>query len=792
MRPTLSHLSLLSQLPVDSVRNVTSVERRGLEGIAMGAVRPSVFGEDTMKLRNKIFAVVAATGLMLVGWAVPAAHAVEQNWQYDAPQCSSLTVTYPDGVSGNDANVKINGVGADDGKSVTLNFQDATGFSGTHAFDFESHSQWPGWDEWAVVWVQVDGTNYHWGENGEKPVTCGEPAPEPETYTVCSPIEKRGKITGWEPLEVSEPQLKVWPYADWDHNSSDGNCVKDVFVCWKINASDFPLNADGLPYANEKVFNPPQSFVQQVNGNAGFASLVDCYDYVAECGTTVFFQLDHYKLHNYSGYTLLEKLKREGLGWGGTPTTGGPGDAAIGHRHLFIKVDGECEPPPVDICVWDTETHQGVKTSIPANEFDSQVHVPWDEELKGDACAPPTVIICAEGANGWYGETLFDYQLPDEYDEWTGNPEDCFITPPNIDGSLVVGACVDGVPYFDYTIRLTDPDDQVAPGDKQTAIITFLHPSDASLNHAIEVDLTGGPNEWTGQELWPGAGVSPAAWPGWEQASDGTYTSVGDANFGWTRDGVDVKIELNPELVLTQVMYPDASPECDTPPPTDICVWDGTSASKVTIYGPVPEDATPWDDELANGGCDVPEPASLAGSLLNSICVADSPWMFYNINLHNPDGVPIAGVGPGESPTAKISFLNPNGADFVISDLAIGSGYFLWPGAKVEPAPGLTDADIDPTDPSTFVPTNWPGWYQDEAGNWFEHTDPQDDFGWTRNSVDVRIDVNPSTTFTVNYPPPSPVCAARPPEEFTIVAGAPPLPEAAPAVAVTAVATFAG
>ncbi len=69
---------------------------------------------------------------------------------------------------------------------------------------------------------------------------------------------------------------------------------------------------------------------------------------------------------------------------------------------------------------------------------------------------------------------------------------------------------------------------------------------------------------------------------------------------------------------------------------------------------------------------------------------------------------------------------------------------FLYPGASV-------DANGNPTD--------WPGWLFD-GDEWV--TDPSD--ARLREGLTVVVDVNPTATGTVAYPPATPACAADPPQ----------------------------
>ncbi|WP_166845258.1 LPXTG cell wall anchor domain-containing protein [Isoptericola sp. BMS4] len=116
---------------------------------------------------------------------------------YPAPVCEGgVTVTYPEGSQGqgwNHVNVTVENLESDE--EVTLNFHnDADDWSGVVSFDATTHADWPGWEHYAYTWVQVAGTDLHWGETGEEPVVCGEKPEEPGTPE--------------EPEEPTEPTLE--------------------------------------------------------------------------------------------------------------------------------------------------------------------------------------------------------------------------------------------------------------------------------------------------------------------------------------------------------------------------------------------------------------------------------------------------------------------------------------------------------------------------------------------------------------------------------------------------------
>jgi LPXTG-motif cell wall-anchored protein len=88
--------------------------------------------------------------------------------------------------------------------------------------------------------------------------------------------------------------------------------------------------------------------------------------------------------------------------------------------------------------------------------------------------------------------------------------------------------------------------------------------------------------------------------------------------------------------------------------------------------------------------------------------------------------------------TATITFINPTGADIVLTNQPL-SGTLLWPGATV-------DADGNATD--------WPGWTQLASGEWIEG----DSFDWARPNLAMQFAVNPVTDAVVVYPATKPAC----------------------------------
>ena len=85
------------------------------------------------------------------------------NWTYDDPTCDGVTVDYPSDIpegQANDVNVRVE----TDHGTQTLNFHNNEGtWSGLQDFNLVDHPQWDaGTKAYAITWVQVGGTNYHW------------------------------------------------------------------------------------------------------------------------------------------------------------------------------------------------------------------------------------------------------------------------------------------------------------------------------------------------------------------------------------------------------------------------------------------------------------------------------------------------------------------------------------------------------------------------------------------------------------------------------------------------------
>ncbi|WP_370618169.1 hypothetical protein [Mumia sp. Pv 4-285] len=251
-------------------------------------------------------------------------------------------------------------------------------------------------------------------------------------------------------------------------------------------------------------------------------------------------------------------------------------------------------------------------------------------------------------------------------------------------------------------------------------------------------------------ECGPGNGT-------WEYTDTEAYTYTETVN----EDGsITVTATPNegyefPEGTVTEWTETDSNEACviDAPPPvwTDSCETVGSWAvppngehyryevtavpggsQTVTLivdegYTLPPGSVMTWTETEDAGDCDL-----LPGDI-ESQCVSAVPYLSYGVTL--PPGFQDPGANP-----VTITFVNPDGEDYVVSGLPL-SGQLLWPGA------------------SATEPLMWPGWELLPDGTYVE-TDGN--FAWTRQGITVRFDVNPTYSTTVAYPSETSSCANPP------------------------------
>lgn len=252
-------------------------------------------------------------------------------------------------------------------------------------------------------------------------------------------------------------------------------------------------------------------------------------------------------------------------------------------------------PVPVEVCGADA----------------SDIILPADtEDVTYLTTEQGVLAVPADGRT--FGDDLAGYTRTDGGDvifpiaELVPSAEDCALIPGDI-GAV----CVGDTPYLEYGVALPEG---VEVDDETPLTITFLHPEGGEDFVATDQPLEG-------SLLWPGASdTAPQQWPGWEQQDDGSYVET-DGNYAWTRDGVQVLFEVNPEY-STVVDYPPASSECANP---------------VGVGGPdveaIADDAAavPPADEAAAEAAELPQTGATVGvfAAIAALLVAGGGVLFW-------------------------------------------------------------------------------------------------------------------------------------------------------------------
>ncbi|MES1171576.1 MAG: Ig-like domain-containing protein, partial [Actinomycetota bacterium] len=242
--------------------------------------------------------------------------------------------------------------------------------------------------------------------------------------------------------------------------------------------------------------------------------------------------------------------------------------------------------PPLPTAAHDDATTTGgtpitvsATNGVLANDTGTDITVVDYEQpdpAQGHLTLNPDGSFTFTPVQGWHGTVTVGYTIEDENGNQVSATLTIVVGPdlPLVVDTEPYGACVADVPYLRWNLSLPAgfPDQGATP-----VTITFINPD------GDDYVVTGLPLQ--GEMLWPGASATaPKQWPGWKQLDDGTYVES-DGNFAWTRDGVQVKFSVNPEITTT-IGYPPATPTCATAPET----------------APEPED--PPTDSLSHTGAD--------------------------------------------------------------------------------------------------------------------------------------------------------------------------------------------
>ncbi|MDF0514837.1 hypothetical protein PX701_14490 [Agromyces sp. H3Y2-19a] len=221
----------------------------------------------------------------------------------------------------------------------------------------------------------------------------------------------------------------------------------------------------------------------------------------------------------------------------------------------------------------------------------------------------------------------------------------------------------------------------------------------------------------------------------------------------WTFVFTNEPCAEQPEVVTIEI-GPRSVDACGTandghylPEDTDAITWNVTSVEPgvVTVtatanpgYVFAEGVQTSWTFTYTDEPCR----ATLEGSVATGVCEANAPWIFFTVQLDDPDGtvqnraVQLVLSDGTNTETLELGELDEDGTL---------EGRTLWPGASVD-----DEGNAD----------GWPGWEQLEDGTWAE-TDGN--FAWTRDLTSATLVVNPELSVALSYPPATPDCVAAPP-----------------------------
>lgn len=247
-------------------------------------------------------------------------------------------------------------------------------------------------------------------------------------------------------------------------------------------------------------------------------------------------------------------------------------------------------------------------------------------------------------------------------------------------------------------------------------------------------------NEWL--TLYPDANVKAIGYSlGSGVLGDGLLNRISLGCVDYTFNALAPPAETRQTVVTTE---PDCTTQTTTTTTTNYetpYIWDSETGTFVPGEEHQVGDAVVTTNETNSEQCATP---TLEGTVASGVCIANAPWINYDVNVTNPDGVPLSGHDVTLTMTdGTNTTIIPLGT--IVGENGEITGKVLWPGASVA-ADGVT-------------PTGWPGWTQDADGTWVTTTG---NFAWTRTITEATIEVNPSLVVSLSYPPATPDCDANP------------------------------
>ncbi|WP_278236373.1 LPXTG cell wall anchor domain-containing protein [Isoptericola sp. AK164] len=699
------------------------------------------------------------------------------NWEYPAPTCEgTLTVTYPDDIpegQANDVNVKVKNLDTDEVVTINIHNDEGT-WTGEQVFDPTSEPEWPGWESWAFVWTQVAGTNYHW--KGHVEVGCDEPV-EPSfeaeaTPAVCVDGETEGGSFTYTVTVGSEHGTRNFQVKDLGDGTggtaetyyrADGTigAPGEIVTFATIEAgATATLSLDDLPPGDYRVVSDGSRKVKkQYKWDFTIEAPEDCGP-TEEISPTV-------------QVTQAQCLPQPQVVKGQTLA---PASIAVtGVSSASVTVTGPTGT------VEDLDDLVPGSYTITVTPAEGQVFGSLgDGWIVEDGVASLEVEI-VEVADCWE-HVVVTPPAPEYVDQCGTESDDVLLPEDSLEGSWKLGSKVDMgdgttrwrvvfTPAEGYVLADEGTWDKVVDG--KAVWLFFTDNRDCVTAEPPAVQLVCGIGAEQAVTFPEIDGVTYSMW----QAPSGLYTikaevdpsthillngSAQNPHVKWFKlDLGAAEEECPPEPKEITPPAPTPADQCGTEvnltvdlPESDKVTFttESTETGVVVAATPNPgyvfaepegQSAEEWSWTFTDSLEACAEP-TLAGSLAAGECVADAPWINYDVRLTDPDGQSAAtsaflvlSDGTHEE-TLPLGELDADG---------MLSGRTLWPGASV--------ADDGVT------PTGWPGWAQRADGTWVE-TDGN--YAWTRGDITATLVVNPEVAVDLAYPPATPNCAAEPPQ----------------------------
>jgi len=721
------------------------------------------------------------------------------NWEYAAPTCKALTVVYPKNIpsgQANDVNVRV----IADGKEITLNFHKSSGtWSGTQTFTFDQHKDWTDPDIWSVVWVQVAGTNYHW----QGKVDCGDAVTvchwdassngyDKETIAVKSffagkhdahakdiypaftytdwwlvfPIKKTQAAKGDQtllqypdctkpPTEVPAPAAPAFSDTCGPDNEVFTEPVDTDKLDWTTTYTATSITVKlaakagfALPVGTQTEWTYPIDDAPCVIGLEGVPSFDDTCGPANEKLTVPASTEQVLWASSREGQVItVTATAAAGLAFPEGTTTSWTFDVndapcVIGLQGV-PSFDDTCGPANEKLTVpasteqvlW-ASSREGQVITVTATAaagfaFPEGTTTSWTFDVNDAPC-----VIGLEGAPSFEdtcGPANETVTLPKSTEQvlWASSREGQVIT---VTATAAAGFAFPEGTTTSWTFDVNDEPCII----EVVGAPTFADECGAE-NHELSVPESTETIEWTSSEKDGVITVTATAKPG------SKFTEGAQSTWTFTINDEPCITELVGAPTFADVCGPD-NEVLVVPEDTDTVDWSQVEAEGVVTVTAAPKAGfafagdvqTTWAYAIDDAECIAP---TLDGSFATGQCIADAPWIFYEIELTDPDHQSTSNVA------SLVLTDGTNSETIELGELVDGalSGKLLWPGASV--------ADDGVT------PTGWPGWEQLADGTWQE---TEGNFAWTRSVTEATIVVNPEMSVALSYPPATPNCANGP------------------------------